>query len=33
VNLNYEDKWVEISRVLSLYEKKNHARNVFFSGR
>jgi len=22
VNLNYEDKWVENSRVLSLYEKK-----------
>jgi len=28
VNLNYEDKWVENSRVLSLYEKKNYARNV-----
>ena len=29
MNLNYEDKWVENSRVLSLYEKKNYARNVF----
>jgi len=28
--LNYEDKWVENSRVLSLYEKKNYARNVFY---
>jgi len=30
VNLNYEDQWVENSRVLSLYEKKNYARNVFY---
>jgi len=30
VNLNYEGKWVENSRVLSLYEKKNYARNVFY---
>ena len=29
MNLNYEDKWVVNSRVLSLYEKKNCARNVF----
>ena len=28
--LKYEDKWVENSRVLSLYEKKNYARNVFY---
>ena len=30
MNLNYEDKWVENSRVLSLYEKQNYARNVFY---
>jgi len=30
VNLNHEDKWVENSRDLSLYEKKNYARNVFY---
>ena len=30
MNLNYEDKWVENCRVLSLYEKKNDARNVFY---
>ena len=30
MNLNYEGKWVENSRVLSLYEKKNYARNVFY---
>jgi len=30
VNLNYENKWVVNSRVLSLYEKKNYARNMFY---
>ena len=30
MNLNYEDKWEENSRVLSLHEKKNYARNVFY---
>jgi len=30
VNLNYEDEWVENSRVLSLYEKKNYAWYVFY---
>ena len=30
MNLNYEDKWVENSRVLSLYEKNNYARNVLY---
>ena len=30
MNLNYEDKWVENSRDLSFYEKKNYARNVFY---
>ena len=30
MNLNYEHKWVENSRVLNLYEKKNYARNVFY---
>ena len=30
MNLNYEGKWVENSRVLSLYEKKNYARIVFY---
>ena len=30
MNLNYEGKWVENSRVLSVYEKKNYARNVFY---
>ena len=29
MNLNYEDKWVENSRVLSLYGKKNYVGNVF----
>ena len=32
VNLNYEDKWVENSRVLSLYAKKNYARDVLQEG-
>jgi len=30
VNLNYEGQWVENSRVLSLYGKKNHVGNVFY---
>jgi len=30
VNLNCEGKWVENSRVLSLYEKKNYVRNMFY---
>ena len=30
MNLNYEGKWVENSRVLSLYGKKNYVGNVFY---
>ena len=30
MNLNYDGEWVENSRVLSLYEKKNYVRNVFY---
>jgi len=30
VNLNYKGKWVENSRVLSLYGKKNYVGNVFY---
>jgi len=30
VNLNYEGQWVENSRVLSLYGKKNYVGNVFY---
>jgi len=30
VNLNYEDKWVENSRVLSLYKKKELCKECVF---
>ena len=30
MNLNYEGKWVENSRVLSLYGKTNYVGNVFY---
>jgi len=30
VNLNYQGKWVENSRVLTLYGKKNYVGNVCY---